>query len=226
MNNKILFFLVAVISCLIVRVVLVQAQEDVITDPDVLPKPIDQKILDGINDLKDKAEETSEEMKNDHLELSYQIEKIIPPPSKPTNSVSKTWVAIRLYNRQGSDRGDWGRPTFTLKEGSKLFILNPGLVAANVSCFFITDRGHLFERIDFTLEPFWVRQCSPTLDPGESRVTGWAVIDSDQWLLVDGADFGLGSYSKREGMMKLYPIDCDDPKGVESVCALALVSHP
>lgn len=103
---------------------------------------------------------------------------------------------------------------------SMVTILNAGEDTVRASCLFFDAGGSLLlDRGEAVVIGRGATRDCRSFDPSFAIGRGWLVISADRPVLPYGFyQHGGNRDDMQRGTMKFYPVDCDNPEGVEFVC--------
>jgi len=150
------------------------------------------------------------------------------------NPASNVWVVPLVDRCVNNDWDSGGRPRPLIfcggtNSSTEMRIVNPGIQAAQVSCYFFAQNGTW--QLDLT-QTFAVSSgaqglCfSPDLENGSTRTYAWALIVAEHPVLPTVRSYAStrieiknkGENSINGAQVEAYPVDCSEPEGHEFVC--------
>lgn len=135
--------------------------------------------------------------------------------SRARPSAARLWVSPYW-----ADAETGGGSTAHIIYPSLLTILNAGEDTVRAGCHFFDDGGSLLlGRGDAVVIGRGATADCRSFDPSFAIGRGWVVISADHPVLPYGYyQHGNNRDNMQRGKMEFYPVDCDNPEGVEFVC--------
>jgi hypothetical protein len=147
--------------------------------------------------------------------LADTIRVVEETVSRPPASAATLWVSPYW-----ADAETGGGSTAHIIFPSLVTILNAGEETVRASCHFFDAGGSLLlDRGAAVVIGRGATADCRSFDPSFAIGRGWVVISADRPVLPYGYyQHGNNRDNMQRGKMEFYPVDCDNPNGVEFVC--------